>query len=163
MLHGRDAMLIPFSLLWGGFAIFWNASVWGLTFEHQGVGSPDIFFKLWGLPFLMFGIYMIVGRFFHDAYVRRHTLYAVTDQRIVILSRGKMTSLEPARLPRLELTEHRDNRGTLSFETASAFSWNGMNGFGWWVPALEPGAKFLHISDPQIVYRIIRDRTRASS
>lgn len=163
MLHGRDTMLIPFSLLWGGFAIFWNASVWGLTFGQPGIGSPDIFFKLWGLPFLIVGFYMIVGRFFHDAHIRQRTLYAVTDQRIMILSRGKLTSLELARLPRLELTEHRDSSGTLSFETTSPFSWNGMNGFSWWVPALDPAAKFEHIGDPQSVYRIIRDRTRAGS
>ena len=57
-LSGRDGFLIPFSLLWGGFAIFWNIGVW--TFPDTGE-NVDWFFRLWGVPFLVAGIYIMVA------------------------------------------------------------------------------------------------------
>ncbi len=97
-ISGKDTLLIPFSLLWGGFAIFWNAMVWLAPFEMDTGGTPTWFFKLWGLPFLAIGLYLGVGRFFHDATLRKKLFYAVTDQRILVLRRAKITSLDIRRL-----------------------------------------------------------------
>ena len=153
-LGSRDALLIPFSLMWGGFAIFWNASVWLGPFGGKG-DSPDWFFKLWGLPFLAIGLYMIVGRFFHDAHMRKKLIYAVTDQRILILRGTKVTSLDLGRLPRLELTEHSDGTGTLAFEATAPFGAQGRS-FGLWVPALSEAAQFFRIQGARNAYELIR-------
>lgn len=88
-LSGRDAFLIPFSLLWGGGAIFWNVQVW--SFPETGQGGPEWFFRLWGLPFLIAGVYLIIGRFIHDAALRKNALYGVTDQRVLLI-RGLTSS-----------------------------------------------------------------------
>ena len=155
-LSGKDVFLIPFSLMWGGFALFWNIGVWGLPFGGE---AAPLFFRLWGLPFLLAGAYLIIGRFFHDAAVRKRTYYAVSDQRILIrrgLSSAKLVSLDIHRLPMLELSEHRDASGTIAFDTAGYAFCGGYNGFAWWAPSLDRTPQFIRIANPRPVYELIR-------
>jgi len=44
-----DTFLIPFSILWCGFAIFWEAGV--------VAGGGPVFFSVVGIPFIAIGIY----------------------------------------------------------------------------------------------------------
>ena len=161
-LSGRDAFLIPFSRFWGGFAIVWNALVWLAPFDWSSSDSSPWFFRLWGLPFLVIGLYLMVGRFFHDARIRKRMFYAITDQRILVLRGSKITSLDIHRLPRLELSEHRDGTGTLAFEAANFGPWGGgMNGLSWWLPALSSATQFFRIPDPRKVYELIRNQSNS--
>jgi hypothetical protein len=108
LLRGSDAFAIPFSLFWGGFALFWNASVWRM-------GAPW-FFRLFGLPFLVMGLYVTVGRFWWEARVRARTAYALTSERIIIASGGLRPTLKSLGLQTLSdvsVTERRDGSGTI--------------------------------------------------
>jgi len=78
-----DVFAIPFSLLWGGFALFWEASALGLVRWDGDEGRAPLFFVLWGIPFVLIGLYLMVGRFFYKAWRKRRTLYAVTDRRVL--------------------------------------------------------------------------------
>ena len=161
LFGARDALLIPFSLMWGGFAVFWNLAVWTLVPETGQ--HVDWFFRLWGMPFLAAGLYITIGRFWHDAWLRRRLYYAVTDQRVLVLRGAKaraITSLDLHRLPRLELSEQRDGTGTIGFETNAPFSGRSMNGFGWWVPALGGTTQFFRIDQPRSVYELIRKQAQ---
>ena len=110
-LRSSDVYLIPFSLMWGGFAFFWEYSV-------VTARNAPIFFALWGIPFVAMGLYLIVGRFLYDASRRDSTFYGVTDRRIIIISGSyerKVKSLNLATLPELTLTERTGGLGTITF------------------------------------------------
>ncbi len=78
LLKSTDWFLIPFSFLWFGFAIFWESSVI--------ISGAPFFFKLWGIPFLIVGFYITIGRFIFEAIKRKNTMYGITDNRIIIYS-----------------------------------------------------------------------------
>jgi hypothetical protein len=116
-LVGRgDILLIPFSLMWGAFAIFWEAGVLGL-FSKPGSSAPD-FFVLWGIPFVIAGQYFIWGRFIYKRWDRLRTRYAITNQRIVIWRGTGEQALFIGQLPSISQTVHRDGSGTLEFGTS---------------------------------------------
>ena len=121
--RGSDVFAIPFSLLWGGFAVFWEASV---------VKQGSMFMTAWGLPFLAVAIYITVGRFFVDAYIRRNTVYGLTSQRVIIRSGlfgSRLTSLQLRTLGEVSLSERGDGSGTITLGTNSGLGF--MGGFSW--------------------------------
>jgi hypothetical protein len=105
-----DIIAIPLSFLWCGFAIFWES----MAFR----GNAPFFFRLWGVPFVLFGLYMVAGRFFWDAYVRANTAYALTDDSALILRRGFGGGISVVNLPNIaniDLELSPDGSGTISF------------------------------------------------
>lgn len=110
ILRAQDAFTIPFSLLWCGFAVFWEATV-------IASGAP-FFFKLFGVPFVLVGLYMVIGRFFIDAYQRKRTWYTLTDQRALITGSTRTTTERAIDLfgtPHISVDSRKDGTGTISF------------------------------------------------
>jgi hypothetical protein len=121
-----DRFLIPFSLLWGGFAIFWEASV-----IQEGWG----FGVVWGIPFVAMGLYFIVGRFFVKARKKRRTHYAVTDRRVLSVERGGPTHATfLSAIPTVNSTIRSDGAGTVIFGNTSwmqdSYANTGLDFFG---------------------------------
>jgi hypothetical protein len=117
-LQPSDAFMIPFSLLWGGFAIFWEFLV--------VTGGAPFFFALWGIPFVLIGLHMIVGRFFVDALQRKRTYYALTNERIVIISglfSRNVKTLNLKTLQEINLTLRRKGSGTITFGPVDPAAW----------------------------------------
>ena len=89
-LRAKDAFLIPFSILWCGFAVSWELMTLGILFKfgsrNSGSASPFSFiFPLFGIPFVLIGLYMLFGRFIVDAMKRKKTYYGITNERIIII------------------------------------------------------------------------------
>lgn len=112
-LTGKDALFIPFSLVWGGFALFWEAMV-----LSQALTNPEVpwIFPLFGVPFVVIGLYLIAGRFWADAWLRSRTLYALTDRRALVLRTafGARLTSSPLSGP-VRLARQSGARGTLEF------------------------------------------------
>ncbi|HEY3854676.1 MAG TPA: PH domain-containing protein [Verrucomicrobiae bacterium] len=114
--RSQDVFLIPFSLMWGGFAIFWEfmAITGTQKMRHPSPFAPSIF----GVPFVLIGLYLIVGRFFVDAKMRARTFYGVTNERVIIISglfSQQVKSLQLRTISDVSLTEKSDGSGTITF------------------------------------------------
>jgi hypothetical protein len=163
LFRPADIFLIPFSLLWGGFAIFWEIGViFGEPDTPDRFDPWDKFFVLWGIPFVLIGLYLIFGRFIEDMARRARTIYAVTDRRAILLTNflgHNVRSLHLQGLSDINLSKKPDGLGTIVFGPANISSeW----ARGW------PGARgnispaFEGIARAQDVLKIIRDAQAAS-
>lgn len=149
LLTQRDLLLIPSSLAFCAFSIFW-------TVMATGNGAP-FFFMLWGLMFVSIGLFSVFGRFAMDAWVRRDLHYTVTDQRILITRPApfrRFTVLRLGQLPDIDLNERRDGRGTIRFGHAVPV-W-GNRGMSGWSASLDPTPQFLAIEDARRVFDLIQ-------
>lgn len=151
-----DVFMIPFSLLWGGFAIFWE--IMALGFLGNGAGSFNLVFPLFGIPFVIVGLYMIFGRFIYDAKKRSKTFYGLTDQRAIIVSgifSKSVKSLNLKTMSDVSLTEKSSGNGTITFgqedHVMSMFMGGGLMGAG---GSLVP--KFELVEDAKQVYNKLR-------
>lgn len=144
LFRSSDFVLIPFSLFWAGFAIFWETTV-------IATNAP-FFFKLWGVPFVLIGLYMTVGRFFLDAKKRANTIYAITPDRIIIKSgifTKEIKSLNIRTLSDITFNEKSDNSGTITLG-ASDFKNSMMQGMDW--PGVKQPPRLEFIEDVKSVY-----------
>ena len=107
MLRRADLLLIPFSLMWGGFAFYGE---WDI-FTAGGPWSMAVFL----VPFVLIGLYLIAGRFVHDAWRRGRTYYGVTNHRILILEPSSTKSIDLGQLGQMRMDESADGSGSLVF------------------------------------------------
>lgn len=150
LLRKSDAFLIPFSLLWAGFAVFWE-------YTAYAQGAPT-FFLVFGGAFVVIGVFFTIGRFVYDMRVRENTVYAVTEGRALILSglfRASLTALNLKSVAQVGLELADDGRGTITFAGSSPLgsivrnpSWPGT---GRYTPPM-----FEQIPNAADVYRLVQ-------
>jgi len=124
----QDAVLVPVSILWFGFAIFWETTAvqMAATVLLRGLGRA--------VPGL--GFYMSIGRLIVRQVMLRSAVYTVTNLRIIMQWNGLANERERSRLPsiisnRPILAESDDGFGTIRFGSASPFQFNLQQRRGW--------------------------------
>jgi len=146
MLRRSDLFMIPFSIFWAGFAFAWESAVIA--------GDAPWLLKLWGIPFVVIGVYILFGRFISDAWRRSRMYYGLTEKRAIIATPKSLQSIELSGLTELSLREGGNDRGSITFGRDIA-SGRGRNGSYHWTEG--PSAPtFEGIADAARVYAEIR-------
>ena len=121
-------------------------------------------FPLFGIPFVLIGLYIMIGRFFVDAKLRKGTFYGVTEDRVIIVSRlfGKtISSFDLQTMPSISMNQKDDGSGNIVFgersNMPSGFGKQRMSGTSHNVPTM-----FEMIDDVAHVYKVIRDSQQSN-
>jgi hypothetical protein len=97
-----DAFVVPFSIMWCGFAVFWEATA--------VAGGAPLFFALWGIPFVLVGLYVAVGRFVYKKRRKRRTAYGLTRTRALVAVGSSSMSDAPLASAPISIKRSRDGR-----------------------------------------------------
>jgi len=141
-----DIILIPVSIVWCGFSIFWVT----MAARHS------FFFVLYGIPFVLAGLVFVFGRFFIDAKLRAGTYYGFTADRIIIKSgifKKTIKSLNIKTLPHIEYVERSDKSGTISIGPKNSMVM--FSGMGDWGHGIKATPTMELIQDVRQVYNKI--------
>jgi hypothetical protein len=151
ILRAADLFFIPFSLLWGGLALFF-------AYMSVAEGAP-LGVVLISTVFGVVGVYVIIGRFLVDILQRRNTYYALTDKRAIIISgvfAQHIKVLVIKNLPEVGVTTRRNGTGTITFGSSHPFAWmyagSGFPNMGLYHAA--PSFEMIH--DVRSVYQIVK-------
>lgn len=144
----KDIFLVPFSIIWCGFAIYWESSAILM--------DAPLLFKIFGIPFVFIGLYIVFGRFIMEKRKINHTYYAITNKKILRSQNGKIDVLDRNTLPSLHLLTGKSGRGTINFGNVSqALYYNNWNAWA------HNGSFFQlkNISDVDKVWNILTEQT----
>ena len=100
---------VVIGLVFGGFAVFWTSAAW--LFSR---GVDDFFFgtlfPLFGLPFIAVGVGIVVSGI-RSWRQRGSTVYALSDQRVLIIASGRRRTVRSVDLQAIRGVERRDGEG----------------------------------------------------
>jgi hypothetical protein len=105
----EDLFLIPFSLIW----LSMTAPV-----AIIAISTGELFSILFCAPFVLIGLYLLFGRLIHRRYMKKRTYYAVTNQRVLILTNLFSRNLQSEfinKIPFINKTVRKDGTGTIQF------------------------------------------------
>jgi len=114
----KSKNMFIFAIVWTLFAIFWICAAAGFTIPDLKGGSDpfqivQILFPIFGLPFLLIGIGLLLSPIFEYRKALK-TVYVITDRRAITFEGGwskTVRSYPPAKLLDVYRKERRDGTG----------------------------------------------------
>ena len=153
----RDILEWPFGVFWLAFSIFWMYGVSGRFDNKAGKGSP--WFVLFGIPFVLIGLYLVMGKFLYRYWKRGRTYFAVSNKRVLVITNAARKTCISAyleSLPAITKSIGRSGVGTLRFGNplpAYARWW----GFPWADESADGVPAFYDIRDAEMVFRLVSE------
>lgn len=145
----RDIPLTLFFLVWTGVPTFGVVS--------QGL-KGNWAFPIFALPFFVVGTYMLVFRYFFDAWMRARTFYAITDRRVLIWrdAPGPWHSFMALDRSRIDVTEWMGSpeRGTVYLAGSAALGPGGFTTSGLQLQNTRP--QLYAIAKPEQVFGLLQ-------
>lgn len=114
MFTAADRFLIPFSLLWLAFTVFWLLDAMGVL--PTGLVPDQPTFVVFGTVFLVMALYAAVGRFIFKRWMNANTYYALTNRRALIVQQARRRNLAVFPLDEIsgiETSVQADGMGTI--------------------------------------------------
>jgi len=150
-LTGKGIFLSLFGLFFLGFSVVWVTMA---SMMQTGMAF-DYIFPLFGLPFVLVGLWLVVGHWFFDAYKRKRARYALTTKRAIIarsMINRRMESYEITKNSPLSLVE--GDLDTVNFAQKTTRSNNGPT-------VVDIG--FRYITGGREVYNLMQDVQKNSA
>lgn len=142
LLNRSDFFMIPFSIVWAGFAVFSFAGI--ITGNRRPI---EMLFC--GL-FLLAAFYITIGRFIIAAIRLHNTEYAITSRQVLICTNRGVEALSRATLPAPRLELRKNGRGTIWFGQRAQYAANGR------VVSAADAVGLRNIADVQKVWQILQ-------
>ena len=102
-----ELVTIPFGIFFTLFALFWIS----MAMQAGGI------FALFGVPFVLVGLYMVGGRFIINELMKKNTAYVITDKAI-IRKRGSRVNVWYGRdLSDMQVFSHKNGTTSFMFST----------------------------------------------
>jgi hypothetical protein len=105
--RASDVPAVLFGLFFTAFALVWEAMVISM--------GGSMLFQIWGIPFILVGLYTAFGRLAHRSWQRRSTTYVLTDHRALSVIRGKIRAYSATEGPREITTRGNGSHVTLQY------------------------------------------------
>ena len=139
-----------------GFAIFWTV----MAASASSGGPMGVVFPLFGIPFILTGIFMVFILPMRNIRNRNSSIYAITDKRVYILydnARPTLKSFEFYRLTNVTVDLLDGEIGNVRFQTGQTYTTTGRHGrYGAATPIYDG---FYNIRNAQYVFRILNEQT----
>ena len=131
VVAGADAAAIPITVWLGSSAIYAGVSLLHRLSAANSLGQL-VTSLVGGIPFILMGLYLILGRFIYKAWRKTRTYYAVTNKRVLALTkiRGRHLLEEYIEeIPALHKSVRSDGIGSVYFARSPFMaSWCGNAG-----------------------------------
>lgn len=151
-----DLFLVPFTLLWCGFAFVgtYNALVRGTL----------SLFAIMPVFFCIIGLYITVGRFIVKKIRKMRTGYVITNKRafeIIVTRNRKTKEIYFSQMPGLNSTVNRKKRGSITFSNANFFQdFYANTGMDFGMTQQSGFPAFYDVDDVDVPIRILKQQRR---